>query len=111
MQPTDSAFDRVKSLLGKMDRSIDEARQRRLDDEDPTDNTPGGNGTHNRLTDDDQAGAESPSNGSAGPDGTNGVNGSATPRPTKPARPASKYGRAKPIRDDSKPNPAQWRQA
>ncbi len=111
MQPTDSAFDRVKSLLGKMDRSIDEARQRRLDDEDPSDDTPGGNGTHDHLTDSDQTGSESPSNGAAGPDGTNGVNGSAAARPAEPARPASKYGRATPIRDTTKPNPAQWRQA
>lgn len=32
---TDRAFNQVKSILGKLDRSIDEARAKRLGDPDP----------------------------------------------------------------------------
>lgn len=108
MQPTDSAFDRVKSLLGKMDRSIDEARQRRLDDEDPSDDNPGGRGPGQPLTNTDQHHAESATNGTNGNGHSNGTSASARPEPT---RPTSKYGRATPIRETPPANGAKWREA
>ena len=106
MQPTDSAFDRVKSLLGKMDRSIDEARQRRLDDEDPSDDSPGGPG--NSLAEPDQLHADPAKNGVNGNGHTNGASSNARP---EPARPTSKYGRATPIRETPPANGAKWREA
>ena len=45
MHPSESkAFDRVKSLLGKLDRSIDDARRRRLTEGDEDGAT--ANGSH-----------------------------------------------------------------
>ncbi|MCH7960698.1 MAG: hypothetical protein IIC49_00030 [Planctomycetes bacterium] len=35
MSSTDRAFNQVKAILGKLDRSIDEARRRRLNEEQP----------------------------------------------------------------------------
>jgi hypothetical protein len=88
-----------------MDRSIDEARQRRLDDEDP-DHTPGGGNHSEPLTDSDH------SSGASSANGTNGhTNGSATNGHIDPARPASKYGRATPIRETPPTNSAKWREA
>lgn len=106
MQPTDSAFDRVKSLLGKMDRSIDEARQRRLDDEDPSDDPPGGPGKS--LTDSDHAHADPAQNGTNGNGHSNGASNGTR---SEPGRPTSKYGRATPIRETPPANSAKWREA
>lgn len=106
MQPTDSAFDRVKSLLGKMDRSIDEARQRRLDDEDPSDDGPGNSGKP--LTDTDQLRADPAQHGTNGNGHSNGAPANSR---SEPARPTSKYGRATPIRETPPSNGAKWREA
>lgn len=109
MQPTESAFDRVKSLLGKMDRSIDEARQRRLDDEDP-DHTPGGGNRRETLTDSDNSSGTDPASGAKSR--TNGhTNGTSANGHAEPTRPASKYGRATPIRETPPANSAKWREA
>jgi hypothetical protein len=35
MSTTDRAFNQVKAILGKLDDSIDEARRRRLDEDEP----------------------------------------------------------------------------
>lgn len=35
MSSTDRAFNQVKAILGKLDRSIEEARRRRLNEEQP----------------------------------------------------------------------------
>ncbi|MCC7390015.1 MAG: hypothetical protein IT431_14735 [Phycisphaerales bacterium] len=87
MHPSETAFDRVKSLLGKMDRSIDDARRRRLDDHadpDPTDS----------QTKTDSAGQL--------------IGAEKQPEPeAQPPRPASKYGRARPLREVNG-NGASW---
>lgn len=107
MQPTESAFDRVKSLLGKMDHSIDEARRRRLEDESP-DTTLGGQDEADTFTNTDQA-SEPHTNGTNGH--TQGNGASHTKPIDEPQRPVSKYGRATPIRNSPNEAPAQWRQA
>ncbi|MBK7406174.1 MAG: hypothetical protein IPJ41_16605 [Phycisphaerales bacterium] len=83
MQSPDNAFDRVKSLLGKMDRSIDDARHRRLhgpDDEPPPSEIAQTNGDHRP--------AEAPA-----------AQKVAEEQPEPDARPVSRYGRARPIRE------------
>ena len=84
MQSPDTAFDRVKSLLGKMDRSIEDARRRRLhgpEDEPIEGPEPRTNGDHGSV--------ESPAAVTSAPEGL----AEAEPRP------ASRYGRARPIRE------------
>lgn len=90
MHPSENAFDRVKSLLGKMDRSIDDARRRRLDEHPESD------------SDDTQAHTEQED-----------LAGSAERRddpPAAPPRPTSKYGRARPLREVNGPGP-NWKTA
>lgn len=78
------AFNEVKALLGKLDRSIDEARSKRLGPDEP-EPTP-------------------PSNGTDDPTSTTiGEGAPSVPPRAKPARPASKYGRAKPLNNAAKP--------
>jgi hypothetical protein len=99
MQPQENAFDRVKSLLGKMDRSIDEARRRRLredEGEDARQEEAGAQGSDNPGSPDKAPDAAQPDEH---PDKT-----------TPPARPASKYGRATPLRDLANRNTPSWRQ-
>lgn len=86
MQPTENAFDRVKSLLGKMDRSIDDARRRRLHE--PEDD-PDESGTQQNKTDADQRDQQSANDASSREDSSVHA----------PDRPASKYGRARPLNE------------
>jgi len=92
MAGTDTAFDRIKSLLGKMDRSIDDARQQRLQGKAQSD---AGAQDHPESSDNHSASenpviAPSPSETSA------------ARVASSPTRPPSKYGRARPIRELSK---------
>jgi hypothetical protein len=91
MQPSESSFDRVKSLLGKMDRSIDDARRRRLHD---PEEEPAADPQAECLTTTDHAAP-----------GTTPAEETAVPAP---ARPTSKYGRARPLRELGNPNGSAW---
>ena len=93
MQPSETAFDRVKSLLGKMDRSIDDARRRRLHEPDEAEDAAA----------DNQPDAEQ--NGPLIGAEKHEQNG-----PTEPARPTSKYGRARPLREVNGNGPS-WQTA
>ena len=94
MQPSDTSFDRVKSLLGKMDRSIDDARRRRLHD--PEDEVVAEPSSDNQ-TPPAQVADQAAKTGAA-------------PQ-HQPERPASKYGRARPLRDLSAGNGSNWQTA
>ncbi len=84
---TDRAFNQVKSILGKLDRSIDEARAKRLGDPDPA-------GTSaQRIT---PADAQSPSQLANGTTGAPGAIGPGT-LIGKSERDPSPFGRARPI--------------
>jgi len=91
MQPSESSFDRVKSLLGKMDRSIDDARRRRLHD--PEEDIVAEQSSDNQ-TPPAQAADQAAKTGAA-------------PQ-HQPERPASKYGRARPLRELGNPNGSAW---
>ncbi|MFG0306255.1 MAG: hypothetical protein ACF8Q5_08590 [Phycisphaerales bacterium JB040] len=99
MGSTGKAFDEVKAILGKLDRSIDQARSRRLG----PDETPEEAGDGDELI------------GRREEDGSTVVGGNQPVRPAAPnkgrARPASEYGRARPLRRDGEPAPdktGQW---
>jgi len=83
MPGSDTAFNRIKSLLGKMDRSIDDARQQRL------------------HADEDGGGAEiSPESAVILSDTERQAVEETHEKPLPAtARPPSKYGRARPIRE------------
>lgn len=98
MQPSESAFDRVKSLLGKMDRSIDEARRRRLHADDGDEHAIGA--SEESPTESDQSGGDS---GTAPPSGS-------LEEPPHGNRPTSKYGRATPLRELHSRQPPAWRE-
>lgn len=81
------AFDEVKALLGRMDRSIDEARSKRLGPDEPEPALPAR-----------EAGA-SIGGGPKAP--------APLPTPVSPRR--AQYGRAKPLRDGAPaPRPSAW---
>lgn len=77
-----SSFDRVKSLLGKLDRSIEDARSKRLRGPEEPEET---------EVEGDQAFFQS--------DSEHHGEAAANAAEESPARPTSKYGRARPIRD------------
>ena len=101
------SFHNVKSLLGKLDRSIDEARSRRLGDpvpasaEAPRD----GDGLETVIGRSESGAPSSPAEARPEPS----VRPS-SPVPTPPASPRrSMYGRAKPLRRPDGPSPtSQW---
>jgi hypothetical protein len=94
MQSSDNAFDRVKSLLGKLDRSIDDARQKRLHPEE-------------EVPDLRDEGEPQFFQTEADPDAAAGEN-----QDPENDRPTSKYGRAKPIRElNGGPNGGAWKTA
>lgn len=92
MAGTDTAFDQIKSLLGKMDRSIDDARQQRLQGDTQPDTQ-----AHDASdSSDNQPTSDNPTRAS-------GSSEDAKAQVAPPqSRPPSKYGRARPIRDLSK---------
>lgn len=105
MGSSGKAFDEVKAILGKLDRSIDQARHKRLGpDEAETSENP------------DAPESELIGRGEPSPDTVVG-RASAPKPPSAPvpnqaparARSASEYGRARPLRRDNEANPAgQW---
>lgn len=94
MQPSDTSFDRVKSLLGKMDRSIDDARRRRLHD-----------------PEEDVVAEPSSDNQTSPAQAADPVARAGAAPQLQPERPASKYGRARPLRDLSAGNGPNWQTA
>lgn len=87
MSGSERAFDKVKSILGKLDRNIDAARERRLQ------------GTRVPPP---KPGSLAPQPASVVP--TSSVIGaSETPRPAdRPSSPGSAFGRATPIRSNDR---------
>ncbi|HRJ50631.1 MAG: hypothetical protein KF787_01820 [Phycisphaeraceae bacterium] len=81
MGPTNKAYNEVKAILGKLDRSIDDARKRRLDTGPRTPSTP----------------VPAPVLPPASQDTLLG-NGSSNAAPPPAMRPSSIFGRAQPIR-------------
>jgi len=85
------AFNEVKALLGKLDRSIDEARQRRLDDQ------------QKDSPETDEPKSESGSNrepaSDAPPAREDRAGGGSSPGPARKSQ--SPYGRARPLRRPS----------
>ncbi len=89
------AFNEVKALLNKLDRSIDEARSKLLAPEDEPEAKP-------ETASPEQVRPASQTNGS------NVIVG-ATPNPApQPAKPSGPYGRARPLRPNPS-NQADWR--
>jgi hypothetical protein len=102
MHSSSNAFDRVKSLLGKLDRSIDDARRRRLTDgEEPETAAPAAAPAPLPQTKPDLH--EPPARQAPAPPEQT--------RPEAPPRASSKYGRARPIRDLSGPGQPSWQGA
>lgn len=86
MSTSDKTLEQVKSILGRLDRCIDAAREKRLHGAaTPPANTPAGNGTPSfRDPATQKIGAEGPA-----------------PAPAAPS--TSKFGRAQPLRLDDRP--------
>lgn len=88
-----NAFNEVRAILGKLDRSIDEARSRRLEPD-----LPAGR--------DSTSPAQTASN--AGLDRE--IGGSNTPAPqTELQKKSATFGRAKPLNGQARPAQAQWK--
>lgn len=100
MQSSDNAFDRVKSLLGKLDRSIDDARRRRLTDGE-SDASVEGNHREDILPKSDHTPSPAPEAPAPVEDD----------RPQTPPRSNSRYGRARPLRELPGPGQASWQRA
>ena len=98
MSTSQRTINQVRSILGRLDRSIDEARDRRLKGESPESQKPSRGPTEPILADEpDRAGRAAGTN----PAATSQAAASAPP-PVGPARatpkPPSPFGRAKPLR-------------
>ena len=104
------SFHSVKSLLGKLDRSIDEARSRRLGDPAPAAEGPdsGDNDGLETVIGRAESGRVPASDASDGAIG-NDTNGAPPANQTVASPRRSVYGRAKPLRraDDGSPT-GQW---
>ena len=85
MSGSDTAFNRIKSLLGKMDRSIDDARQHRLHADEDQSGPPIEHEHDTDLSNSEQKLVPQPAPATA-------------PAPVA-SRPPSKYGKARPIRE------------
>lgn len=81
MGPTNKAYNEVKAILGKLDRSIDDARKRRLDTGPRSPATPAATPLISPTTQETLLG-----------------NGTAGTAPASSNRPSSIFGRAQPIR-------------
>ena len=92
-----NAFNEVRAILGKLDRSIDEARSRRLEPEQPASRG--------------SAGSPSSSNQpSASLDREIGAPPSNTAK-TELQKKSATFGRAKPLNGSARPAPTQWKSA
>lgn len=106
MGTSERTFNQVKAILNKLDRAVDEARQRRTTPPSvpvapasvqPTNVPPAVSGS-------------GPS-GSVGPGGGTAGGGVATSSPASPAasgKPGSAYGRAQPLRPGAPPATSRW---
>ncbi|MEM7754049.1 MAG: hypothetical protein AAF297_00255 [Planctomycetota bacterium] len=109
------SFQNVKSLLGKLDRSIDEARSRRLGDPSPSDDSlesVENDGLETVIGRSEVGGGtqSGPGEGARGSDAARTPGAGATPATARPASPRrSVYGRAKPLNraDDGSPT-SKW---
>ncbi|MDF1808968.1 MAG: hypothetical protein P1U42_04660 [Phycisphaerales bacterium] len=93
MEEQSNAFNEVRAILGKLDRSIDEARSKRLEPEQPV--RPAMN-------------TQTPSSSSASLDhevGSQTVERAKTELQKKSAT----FGRAKPLNRTDRPAPSQWK--
>ncbi len=91
-----NAFNEVRAILGKLDRSIDEARSRRLEPDQPTHREP--------------SSTPAPANKSASLDRE--VGGSSAPRAkTELQKKSATFGRAKPLNQSDRPATSQWKSA
>ena len=88
-----NAFNEVRAILGKLDRSIDEARSKRLEPElpaRPAIATPSSNGSSASLDRE--------------------IGGHAGERAkTELQKKSATFGRAKPLNRDDRPTPTQWK--
>lgn len=89
-----NAFNEVRAILGKLDRSIDEARSRRLEPDQPVQRDP----------------IQSPSSTNSTPSGLDREIG-VTPESAKTElqKKSSTFGRAKPLNNGARPAQAQWK--
>jgi len=89
-----NAFNEVRAILGKLDRSIDEARSRRLEPDQPArreSETPAAS-THNTASLDREIGGSS-----------------AERAQTELQKKSATFGRAKPLNGSARPAQAQWK--
>ncbi|MGV6815155.1 MAG: hypothetical protein ACWA5W_09135 [Phycisphaerales bacterium] len=90
-----NAFNEVRAILGKLDRSIDEARTRRLEPDQPA------HAAHGQQTS---------SNSSHSLDREIGAS-SAPVAKTELQKKSATFGRAKPLNQSARPAPSQWKSA
>lgn len=92
-----NAFNEVRAILGKLDRSIDEARSRRLEPDQPINrepvNTHRTNGSSSASASLDHEIGASPSNNAK----------------TELQKKSATFGRAKPLNGSARPAPSQWK--
>lgn len=87
-----NAFNEVRAILGKLDRSIDEARSKRLEPDQPVRREPAPTEPRPQSTDLDRE-----------------IGGSSVPNPrTELQRKGASFGRAKPLNRNDDP-PRQWK--
>ena len=88
-----NAFNEVRAILGKLDRSIDEARSRRLEPDHPSGSDSAGlTSTNNNPTIDREIG-----------------NQNATGPKTELQKKSATFGRAKPLNGSARPVQSQWK--
>jgi len=92
-----NAFNEVRAILGKLDRSIDEARSRRLDTDQPTRR--------------ESAIGSSSNNSNNYQSGLDREIGSPAPEPAKTElqKKSATFGRAKPLNGNTPPAKSQWK--
>ena len=95
-----NAFNEVRAILGKLDRSIDEARSRRLEPDQPinrepmnTNGAPSTNGTQSAASLDREIGTSPSANNAK----------------TELQKKSATFGRAKPLNGNARPAPSQWK--
>lgn len=93
-----NAFNEVRAILGKLDRSIDEARSRRLEPDQPINREPMNNN-----------GSNSTSSGSASLDHEVGASPNSNNAKTELQKKSATFGRAKPLNGSPAPAPSQWK--
>ena len=95
-----NAFNEVRAILGKLDRSIDEARSRRLEPEQPV--------TREPINRSNASSASSASSSSSSLDREIGGS-SASNAKTELQKKSATFGRAKPLNGSAPAAPSQWK--